>query len=125
VLEPVALARQLAVLDWATDLIKARRDGLAAQAMDILRRGGALPGWALKQGQGREKWKDLPAAIAMADMMGVNISKPGAITPKQAVKAGLAADVVAAYTETPVGEMKLVRDDGSAARLAFTQPKGN
>lgn len=119
VLEPVALARQLAVLDWATDLIKARRDGLAAQAMDILRRGGSLPGWALKQGQGRERWTDMAAAAAMADMMGVNISKPGAITPKQAIKKGLAADVVAAYTETPVGEMKLVRDDGSAARQAF------
>jgi len=27
----LALARQIAILDWATDLIKARRDGLAAQ----------------------------------------------------------------------------------------------
>lgn len=119
VLDPVALARQLAVLDWATDLIKARRDGLAAQAMDILRRGESLPGWALKQGQGRERWTDLSAAIAMADMMGVSISKPGAITPKQAIKKGLAAETVAAFTETPVGELKLVRDDGSAARKVF------
>ena len=121
VLTPAALARQLAVLDWATDLIKARRDGLAAQAMDVLRRGESLPGWALKQGQGRERWADLGAAIAMADMMGIDISKPGAITPKQAVKKGLAAETVAAFTETPVGEMKLVRDDGSAARLAFSR----
>lgn len=119
VLDPVALARQLAVLDWATDLIKARRDGLAAQAMDVLRRGGSLPGWTIKQGQGRERWTDLDAAIAMAEMMGIDISKPGAITPKQAIKKGLAAETVAAFTETPVGELKLVRDDGSAARLAF------
>ena len=120
VLPPVPLARQIAVLDWATDLIKARRDGLAAQAMDVLKRGGSLPGWTLKQGQGRERWAaPLDEVLAMSAMLGVDIAKPGALTPKQAIKAGLPAETVAAYTETPVGELKLVRDDGSAARLAF------
>jgi len=122
VLTPPALSRQLVLLDWATDLIKARRDGLAAQAMDYLRRGETLPGWALKQGQGREKWKaPIEEVLAMASMMGVDISKPGALTPKQSIKAGLPAATVAAYSETPVGELKLVRDDGSAARLAFSK----
>lgn len=121
VLPPVALARQIAVLDWAADLIKARRDGLAAQAMDVLKRGGTIPGWALKQGQGRERWAaPLDEVLGMADMMGVDIAKPGALTPKQAIKAGLPPNVVATYSETPVGELKLVRDDGSAARLAFS-----
>jgi hypothetical protein len=120
VLTPLALSRQLAVLDWATDLIKARRDGLAAQAMDCLRRGETLPGWALKQGAGRERWKaPLEEVLSMASMLGVDISKPGALTPKQAIKAGLPAEVVKTYSETPVGELKLVRDDGSAARIAF------
>ncbi len=120
VLPPKSLARQIAVLDWATDLIKARRDGLAAQAMDVLRRGGSLPGWALKQGQGGERWAaPLDEVLAMSAMLGVDIAKPGALTPKQAIKAGLPAETVAAYTETPVGELRLVRDDGSAARLAF------
>jgi hypothetical protein len=57
----------------------------------------------------------------MATMMGVDISKPGALTPKQSIKAGLPAATVAMYSETPVGELKLVRDDGSAARLAFSK----
>ncbi len=123
-LDPPALARQLALLDWAADLIKARRDGLEAQAMDVLRRGGTLPGWTLRQGQGRERWAPpLDEVLAMADMMGVDISKPGALTPKQAIKKGLPAEVVAGYSETPVGDLKLVRDDGSAARIAFKGQK--
>lgn len=122
-LPPAALARQLAVLDWAADLIKARRDGLAAQAVAVLRHGEALPGWTLKQGSGRERWKvGVEEVLALGAMMGVEVAKPDALTPKQAIKAGLPAEVVSAYTETPVGELKLVRDDGSAARLAFKQP---
>ena len=38
---------------------------------------------------------------------------------KPAIKAGLAPELVNSYTETPVGELKLVRDNGKAARVAF------
>mgnify|MGYP006371470589 FL=1 len=56
----------------------------------------------------------------MAEMLGVKVAKPPtALTPKQAIKAGLDASVVAAMSETPRGEVTLVEDDGSRARSIF------
>jgi hypothetical protein len=52
-------------------------------------------------------------------MMGIDISKPGAVTPKQAVKAGIPEAVVKTYSIEPQGEIKLVRDTGEQARKAF------
>lgn len=78
VLPPKSLARQIAVLDWATDLIKARRDGLAAQAMDVLKRGRSLP-LRREAGAGTQRWAaPLDKVLAMSAMLGVDIAKPGA-----------------------------------------------
>ena len=85
-----------------------------------IKQGAAIPGWMAQQGQGREKWAmPLPEVIALGQMMGVDISKPGAVTPKQAIKAGLPAELVKQYSETPFGEIKLVPDTVSASRRIF------
>jgi len=54
-------------------------------------------------------------------MMGVALAKPGAITPKQAIKAGLPKEIVASYSETPSGEIKLVASDATQIRKVFSK----
>ena len=53
-------------------------------------------------------------------MLGVDLARPiEPITPAQAVKAGLPAEMLTALAETPRGGAALVRDDGSRARTVF------
>ena len=115
-----AIGAELTILREAETLLSARISGLENEIMGRIKLGQAIPGWMTEQGQGREKWKcPVEEIISLGSMMGVDVSKPGAITPKQAIKAGLPADLVREYSETPAGAVKLVIDDGSKARHAF------
>jgi len=74
----------------------------------------------MEQGKGREKWNIPMAQIeAIEGAMKVKLTEKKAITPKQAIKAGLSAEVVGALTETPPGTIKLKEDDGSLLRRTF------
>lgn len=110
-LSPSALARELQLLERSATLLDARITGLSTAAQALLRAGATVPGYSLEQGSGRERWKAPVAEVVMlGQMMGVDVSKPGTLTPKQAIKAGLPAELVNQYSETPRGEVKLVPD---------------
>ena len=94
---------------------------LAAQLERMAKSGKPTPGWKLVPGESRETWS-VPVAqvIATAALLRVDVAKPvEAITPAQARKAGLDPDLVAALAARGPAGMKLVEDDGSAARRAF------
>ena len=115
-----ALGRELKLVQDAIERLKSRASGMEYEVLARIKQGAAIPGWMAQQGQGREKWAmPLPEVIALGQMMGVDISKPGAVTPKQAIKAGLPAELVKQYSETPFGEIKLVPDTVSASRRIF------
>ena len=117
---PEALGRELAVMQKAADLLKARIDGLENEVLGNIKRGVPITGWMTNQGTGRKKWdKPIEEVIALGAMMGIDVAKPGAITPTQAIKAGIPAAVVDSYAVTPLGEIKLVRDNGAQARKVF------
>lgn len=118
--EPDAMGRELALLKSAEDLLKARISGLENEVLGHIRLGRPVVGWMTKQGEGRQKWvKPIEEVLALGEMLGVDIAKKGAVTPKQAIKAGIPAAVVSTYSEVPQGELKLVRDDTRLARRAF------
>lgn len=112
-LPATAIGHELALLQSAADVLKGRISGLEMEMMATLKRGERVNGWMLEQGMGREKFSvPVVEILALGEMMGVDLSKPGVVTPKQAIKAGIPAAVIAGYTETPFGEIKLVRDTG-------------
>lgn len=115
-----AIGCELAIMREAATLLSARIDGLESEVLARVKAGQQIPGWRVEQGMGREKWKvPVEEVIALGQMMGVDVAKPGVITCKQAIKKGLPADLVSSYTETPTGEIKLVPDDGAKPRNAF------
>jgi hypothetical protein len=116
-LTPLQLGQELRVLHYFQDILKARINGLEAEVIATLAKKERVPFYSLEQGFGRERWKEDPATmIATAALLGVNIAKaPECITPKQAVKAGLPRNIVDKYSETPPGELKLIKNN--AARL--------
>jgi len=115
-----AIGRELHLLKSAQELLEYRIEGLESEVLGRIKQGKSIRGWMTKQGEGREKWnKPIDEVLALGEMMGIDIKKPTAITPKQAIKAGLPAELVRTYTEVPIGEIKLIPDDGTAARAAF------
>ena len=115
-----AIGLELKVMKQAQALLDARISGLEDEVLGRIKRGTAIPGWATKQGEGREKWaKPIDEVVALGELMGIDISKPSAITPKQAIKKGLPAELVATFSETPTGEIKLVPMDSTLTRRIF------
>lgn len=114
-LPPGALARELRTLDAAQILLEARRDSLEAQAVAIIRRGEHVPGYGLESRPGREQWTVPPeSVIAVGASCGVDLAKPTVITPAQARKAGMPAEVVAGLSERGPGSLKLTLDNPGA-----------
>lgn len=116
-LTPAAIGNELRFLKRAEKLLDARITGLEEQALSLIKRGENVPYFRVEESAGRERWKqDNAEIIALGDLLGVDVSKPvEVVTPKQAIKAGLPAEVVREYSETPRGSLKLVSDN--AARI--------
>lgn len=120
-LPPEAMALEYRTLQRYGKLLEARATGLEQQLLALGKRGARLNGLRIEHGAGRERWTAPDTQIIeIGQMLGVNIAKPPeAMTPKQAVKAGLPEATLRGLVNTPRGEAKLVLDDGSLARRVF------
>ena len=112
VLTAEQVSSELRFLEHHADLLAARISGLSAEALALLKQGQRLPHHHAERGKGRERWTLAAEEVAaFGEMMGVPLSKPSVITPKQAIALKhpmLAAEQVRAWSETPYGELKLV-----------------
>lgn len=120
-LTPTAMALEYRVLRHYEALMHARATGLEEQLLALGKQGNRLPGLALEHGAGRERWT-IPDVdvIAIGAALGVNVAKPPeALTPNQALRAGLSPAVLPGLVNTPRGKAKLVDDDGTLARRIF------
>lgn len=118
----VFLGSQLKFLQYANKLIETYIDALSAECIARLKKGEKIPYFRLEESYGREKWKKpIEEIIAMGEMMGIDLKKSlDAITPKQAIKAGLDEKLVRTYSETLKGELKLVPIDSKSIRKIFS-----
>lgn len=125
-LSPTAMGIELSILDRAVKLASYRLDGLKTQAIETVKSGELVMGWGVEQGKGRQKWdKSSDEVFSLGDLMGTELRKaPEAITPKQAIKAGMDKALIDTYSSTPLTGLKLVPDDGSNAKRVFTQVEG-
>ena len=119
------LGYELSTVDYMVSILKARKTGLEEQAKALIKSGkSTVPGWDIQQGYGRQRWiksKPISEIIEEAELLyDFQMAKLTAdCTPKQAITRGLDPDFVEMYSETPLGELKLMQDDGSKARQAF------
>jgi len=118
-LSVAALSAEYKMLQDATMLLKARLSGIEHELLAKVQGGATDTGWALKRTYGRETWRSVQQALALGKLMGIDISKEDAVTPKQAIKLGLDAELVRAYSVISESGFKLVPDDGAAASKAF------
>lgn len=120
VLPPLAASRELRAMQRAAKMLEARMTGLQQQLLDLCRAGTDVPGYGIERAQGRQRWiRPLPEVIALGSLYGLKLDKPGVITPKQSVKLGVPAGVVAQMSDEPLGEWRLVEVTTDKARKVF------
>ena len=122
-LSPEAVAFELHLARRQAELAAARVKGLEDEAAHVLRSGGLVPGWSMQSSRGREQWTNEQPVLDLAAGFGLldTVSERRLITPNQAIKAGLPAELVRMHTTRPQGEAKLVPTDTSTVHKLFTQ----
>lgn len=119
-LKPAAASLELRMLERALERLQARVEGMREAVATHIRQGHAVPYHRAEQGYGRQQWTmPVDQVLAMGQLMGVDLSKPGVKTPKQALKSGVDEAVIKAYSVTPMGSVKLVPDNPADACRVF------
>lgn len=117
-LPPDALAGELRQLRRAVDAIKLRLDAIEGHALDVIARGGIVPGWSVERAFGRRKWADPAMLRALEALAGVPIYTEQPVTPAAAERAGVPRVLIDQFTTTPETGRKLVERDGSTKAAA-------
>lgn len=115
-----ALSVQLSIVTRAHKQLSALKDALEQQVETLVREGKSVPGYMVQPRSGRESWNvDLTEIFSLGDMLGIDLRKPTAVTPKQAVKLGIDTNVIKAYSKKTSSGVEVVPEDGKKARLIF------
>lgn len=123
-LPPAAASLELRMLERSLERLQARVDGLREAVAMYGRQGHATPFHALQQSYGRQQWTvPTEQVLAMGQLFGVDLAKPGVKTPTQAKKAGVDEAVIKAYSITPMGSVKLTPANPADARRVFGSTK--
>lgn len=116
-----ALALELTTLTRAQAVLEARLAGLTAQAESTIKAGNVVPGWGIEHSAGREEWsKPIEEVQMLGKLYGVELLQPPKpVTPAQARKAGIPAQLFASYSARKAGSAKLVPVTTKDARRVF------
>jgi len=121
-LDAEAVGYEIAALRQAQKAIEYRLTGLEAQAVETIKQGGDVPGWAIEPGQGRRQWTcDVEAVRRLGEYLGLSLTQEEPITPTQAIKAGVDKGVILSYSEVPKRAHKLVPSKQTRAAKAFSK----
>lgn len=100
--------------------LKSLQTGLEEVVTVAARSGTLIPGFRLESKTGRLAWSRPDAEVlCLGEMLGVNLSEPGLVTPTQAKTLGIDSAIVDAMSTRQPGGVVLVEDDGTQARKAF------
>jgi hypothetical protein len=115
-----ALGLELRTLQDARDILEARITGLEVEARAMIQRGHEVRGFTTERSSGRQVWSVPDDQVAMlGQMFGTELTRSKPVTPKQAIDAGVPADVVNQYSDRFRSEAKLIRIENSQVRKAF------
>jgi hypothetical protein len=128
-LPPEAMGQELAILDDAIELLKARRTGVAARAEAYIRAGTPVAYYHLEPGESRMVYKDdvdVDEFVGFGDLVGVDVRKKQTkkdmlVTPTQAIQLGIDEGAMKSYAHRPPAALKLARDKLITARKVFSK----
>lgn len=114
-----AMGMQLLVVEQAMEALKGLQTGYQAQIESLIKGGKVVPWWSMQPSSGRESWSaPVETVAAIGEMFGKKLVKDKPVTPGQARKLGIPAEIVEQYSSRKVG-LQLVRDDNRGASRVF------
>lgn len=121
---PDELGLVLRRVQYAQEMLKAMETGLKEEAETLIRSGSRVPGYELAPGRGKLEWsRPMEEIVALGQMFGVDLAKPGCVTPTQArdllKKKGIDGTVISGYTATTSGSLQLKPSDTNLTRRIF------
>lgn len=115
-----ALGLQLDIIQRARAHLEYMESGFSEVLKSKIRAGEVVPGYELKPSYGRLDWsKPLSEILLLGQLFGVDVSKPAAVTPLQAIKAGVPEIAVNPYCSKPAKGLKLTRQTKKSIAKAF------
>lgn len=119
-LTPEALGLQLQIVDRAVEQLAALKTGYEEQVKATIKSGKSVPGYALKPAYGREKWTAPPEQIInLGKLLGIDVAKPGTVTPNQARKLGMDEVTISSLSTRPNNGVKLTSEPADMAARIF------
>ncbi len=107
-LTPEELGAHITLLRRVTALAEAQLSGYEGQALNLIEHGTGVPGWEWDRPDGRLNWtKPINEVIVLGDLLRIPLGKPHAMTPTQAIKAGIPESIVKQYAERKPGTPQL------------------
>lgn len=122
-LPPEIAGKELGELKLAAVMLEARIKGLEDEVTVHYEKGNRSTGYVLEQTTGNASWTAEVAAVEqLGKAFGLDLMKPrAAITPTQAIAAGIPKEIVKGLSTRRRGDAKLVKVEASFAHRAFTK----
>ena len=120
-LSPQELANQLSFIEIAEDILKGLKRAAHAEANARMTSGKPVPGWGLRRGVGRRRFKVSGDMVKL--FTGIDPSSDTLCTPKELERRGADIDVLKTITETPETKAKLVRVTTADVAKLFGETK--
>lgn len=115
------------LLSWTKRAIKHLEQMAKAYEGEIeahLRSGAIVPGWSLEPSQGRKDWTvPRDQVLQLGKLFGVDLDKPGTVTPTQARDLGIPEEIIIGYCTRKQSGVKLT-EAGDLAASVFQPKKG-
>lgn len=107
------LSEAIRMLQRASKVVKQKLESYESLAKHRLRKGEQVGNFALEPTIGNTAWNEglTPEFVQM--LTGVNVAKPGLVTPAQAKKAGINEDVLKTMTYRPSTGVKLIEENAT------------
>lgn len=117
---PEAMSNYLSVVTRGIESLTYLKNAFEDKIVASIRDGVNVPGWCLASAKGRRKWsRPIEEIMALGDAIGVDMRKPGVITPLQAKDKGLSVGIITSFSEVEATPLKLMPDDSKRAKRIF------
>ena len=117
-----ALALQYEIIERALEQLKDIQTAYKEQIEYKLKRGESLPNYKLEPTFSRLKWvKSYDEVKYLGDLLKIDLTKKELITPSQAVKLGIDAEVIKHYSERVQTGVKLNKINTQTAKRIFSK----
>lgn len=107
------LARQLAIVERASEIIKIKKDSLESLAINRIQEGKVIPGYSVEPKYGHRKWREEFTAETIKALTGFDVTETTLMSPAKAEKLGIPKEFMDAVTKRELIKFKLVPKDST------------